>query len=96
MVIMSAAQVSFWYAFLAATTLIFGAAYTLWMYKRVIFGAVANPAVESLQDISKREFALLLILAISVLWIGVYPFPLTEVMHTTVEQLLVHVSNSKL
>ncbi|UJP06231.1 MAG: NADH-quinone oxidoreductase subunit M [Nitrosomonas sp.] len=96
MVIMSAVQISFWYAFLAATTLIFGAAYTLWMYKRVIFGAVASPAVESLQDISKREFALLAILAIAVLWVGVYPFPLTEVMHTTVEQLLIHIGNSKL
>lgn len=96
MVIMSAIKVNFWYAFLAATTLIFGAAYTLWMYKRVIFGAVANPAVEGLRDISKREFAILAILAISVLWIGVYPYPLTEVMHTTVDQLLTHVSNSKL
>lgn len=96
MVIMSAIKVNFWYAFLAATTLIFGAAYTLWMYKRVIFGAVANSAVEGLHDISRREFALLAILAIAVLWIGVYPYPLTEVMHTTVEQLLTHVSNSKL
>ena len=96
MVIMGAMKVNFWYAFLAATTLIFGAAYTLWMYKRVIFGAVASPAVEGLKDISKREFVLLTILAISVLWIGVYPFPLTEVMHTTVDQLLIHVSNSKL
>ena len=96
MVIMSAVQVNFWYAFLAATTLIFGAAYTLWMYKRVIFGAVASPAVESLKDISKREFVLLTILAISVLWIGVHPFPVTEVMHTTVNQLLAHISISKL
>ena len=96
MVIMSAVQVNFWYAFLAATTLIFGAAYTLWMYKRVIFGAVANPAVEGLQDISKREFALLVILAVSVLSIGIYPFPLTEIMHTTIDQLLTHVNNSKL
>jgi len=96
MVIMSAMKVNFWYAFLAATTLIFGAAYTLWMYKRVIFGAVASPAVEGLKDISKREFVLLAILAISVLWIGIYPFPLTEVMHATVDQLLTHVSNSKL
>ncbi|MDH5479778.1 MAG: NADH-quinone oxidoreductase subunit M [Nitrosomonas sp.] len=96
MVIMGAVKVNFWYAFLAATTLIFGAAYTLWMYKRVIFGAVANPAVEKLEDISRREFALLAILAITVLWIGVYPYPLTEVMHTTVENLLVHVSQSKL
>ncbi len=96
MVIMSAVQVNFWYAFLAATTLIFGAAYTLWMYKRVIFGAVASSAVESLEDISKREFVLLSILAISVLWIGVHPFPVTEVMHTTVNQLLTHISSSKL
>lgn len=96
MVIMGAIKVNFWYAFLAATTLIFGAAYTLWMYKRVIFGAVANPAVEELKDISKREFALLAILAIMVLWFGVYPYPLTEVMHTTVDHLLVHVGNSKL
>ncbi|MDP3281079.1 MAG: NADH-quinone oxidoreductase subunit M [Nitrosomonas sp.] len=96
MIIMSAMKVNFWYAFLAATTLIFGAAYTLWMYKRVIFGAIASPAVEGLKDISKREFFLLAILAISVLWIGVYPYPLTEVMHATVDQLLGHVSNSKL
>ncbi|GJL75819.1 MAG TPA: NADH-quinone oxidoreductase subunit M [Nitrosomonas sp.] len=96
MVIMGAVKVNFWYAFLAATTLIFGAAYTLWMYKRVIFGAVASPAVEGLQDISKREFVLLAILAIAVLWLGVYPFPLTEVMHTTVDNLLEHVGNSKL
>ena len=96
MVIMGSIKINFWYAFLAATTLILGAAYTLWMYKRVIFGAVASPAVEGLGDISKREFALLAILAISVLWIGVYPYPLTEVMHTTIDHLLAHVSNSKL
>jgi NADH-quinone oxidoreductase subunit M len=96
MVIMGSVKVSFWYAFLAATTLILGAAYTLWMYKRVVFGAVASPAVQGLEDISKREFALLAILAISVLWIGVYPYPLTEVMHTTIDHLLMHVSNSKL
>ncbi len=96
MVIMGAVKVNFWYAFLAATTLIFGAAYTLWLYKRVIFGEVASPAVEGLQDISKREFAILAILAISVLWLGVYPFPLTAVMHATVNELLVHVANSKL
>ncbi|MCH9638239.1 MAG: NADH-quinone oxidoreductase subunit M [Betaproteobacteria bacterium] len=96
MVIMGAVEVNFWYAFLAATTLIFGAAYTLWMYKRVIFGAVANPAVEALEDISRREFALLAILAIAVLWIGVYPYPVTEVMHTTIDNLLAHVNQSKL
>ncbi|MEK6736286.1 MAG: NADH-quinone oxidoreductase subunit M, partial [Pseudomonadota bacterium] len=96
MVIMSAIQINFWYAFLAATTLIFGAAYTLWMYKRVIFGAVASPAVEKLEDLSKREFALLTILALAVLWFGVYPYPLTDVMHTTVNNLLTHISISKL
>lgn len=96
MVIMGTIKVNFWYAFLAATTLIFGAAYTLWMYKRVIFGAVANPAVEELHDISRREFGLLAILAVSVLWMGIYPYPITEVMHVTVDQLLAHVSNSKL
>ena len=96
MVIMAAMQVNFWYAFLAATTLIFGAAYTLWMYKRVVFGAVANPAVEALQDINRREILILAILAAAVLWMGVYPLPLTEVMHTTVDELLAHVARGKL
>ncbi|SER59823.1 NADH-quinone oxidoreductase subunit M [Nitrosomonas sp. Nm51] len=96
LVIMGAVKVNFWYAFLAATTLIFGAAYTLWMYKRVIFGAVASPAVEGMQDISRREFIVLAILAAAVLWLGVYPFPLTDVMHVTVDNLLDHVGNSKL
>lgn len=96
MVIMGSIKISFWYAFLAATTLITGAAYTLWMYKRVIFGAVASPAVEGLEDISKREFAILTILAIFVLWFGLYPYPLTDVMHASVDHLLNHVSNSKL
>ncbi len=96
MVIMAAMQVNFWYAFLAATTLIFGAAYTLWMYKRVVFGAVANPAVEALKDINRREILILTILAVAVLWMGVYPLPLTEVMHTTVDDLLAHVARGKL
>lgn len=96
MVIMGSVKVSFWYAFLAATTLIFGAAYTLWMYKRVIFGEVANAAVERLKDVNKREFAILAIFAIAVIGLGVYPFPLTEVMHATVDDLLAHVAQSKL
>jgi len=96
MVIMAAIKVNFWYAFLAATTLIFGAAYTLWMYKRVVFGAVANPAVESLKDINHREIFILTILAAAVLWMGVYPMPFTEVMHTTVDDLLAHVARGKL
>ena len=96
MVIMAAIEVNFWYAFLAATTLITGAAYTLWMYKRVVFGAVGNAHVEEMQDISRRECLILTILAVAVLWMGLYPLPLTEVMHATVNDLLAHISQSKL
>ena len=96
MVIMASIKVNFWYAFFAATTLIFGAAYTLWMYKRVVFGAVENSKVEKLTDISYREIFILTILAAAVLWMGVYPLPLTEVMHATIDDLLVHLSHSKL
>jgi NADH-quinone oxidoreductase subunit M len=96
MVIMAAIKVNFWYAFFAATTLITGAAYTLWMYKRVIFGAVVHPAVEGLDDLNKREILILTVLALAVLGMGLYPLPVTEVMHATVEDLLAHVSRSKL
>ncbi|NMG46714.1 NADH-quinone oxidoreductase subunit M [Azoarcus communis] len=96
MVILAAVQYNFWIAFLAATTLIVGAAYTLWMYKRVIFGAVANKHVAELEDINAREFAILGILALCVLGMGLYPFPFTEVMHASVEELLRHVAVSKL
>ncbi|WP_025042014.1 NADH-quinone oxidoreductase subunit M [Nitrosospira briensis] len=96
MVIMAAMKVNFWYAFFAATTLITGAAYTLWMYKRVIFGAVVHPAVEEMKDIGGREILILAILAVAVLGMGLYPLPLMEVMHTTVDDLLVHVGRSKL
>lgn len=96
MVIMAAIEVNFWYAFFAATTLITGAAYTLWMYKRVIFGAVASPAVEGLEDLNKREMLILAVLAAAVLWMGLYPLPVTEVMHATVEDLLAHIGRSKL
>lgn len=96
MVIMGSMEVNFWFAFFAAMTLILGAAYTLWMYKRVIFGPVANANVEGLTDISIREFMLLAILAFAVLWLGVYPFPLTEIMHVTVGNLLEHMTYSKL
>jgi len=96
MVILGAVKVNFWWAFLAASTLIIGASYTLWMYKRVVFGAVANPQVAAMQDINGREFIVLALLAISVLGIGLYPLPLTEVMHTSVDNLLAHVSHSKL
>ena len=96
MVIMAAIKVNFWYAFFAATTLVFGAAYTLWMYKRVVFGAVASPGVEGLKDVTGREILILAILATAVLWMGVYPLPLTEMMHTTVDDLLAHIAHSKL
>lgn len=96
MVIMASIKVNFWYAFFATTTLIFGAAYTLWMYKRVVFGAAANSQVEQLEDVSRREIFILTILAVAVLWMGIYPFPLTEVMHATVDDLLAHLSHSKL
>lgn len=96
LVILGAIQANFWYAFLAATTLIFGAAYTLWMVKRVYFGDVANEHVAKLQDLSKREFLILAILAAAVLAFGVYPQPLTEMTHATVGQLLSHLAQSKL
>jgi len=96
MVIMAATQVNFWYAGIAATTLIFGAAYTLWMYKRVVFGPVSNPHVEEMRDLNMREFLLMAVLAISVLVMGVYPKPFTDVMHASVTDLLTHISQSKL
>ncbi len=96
MVIMGALKQNFWIGFLAATTLIFGAAYTLWMYKRVIFGAVANDHVAKLKDIGARESLVLALLALAVLGMGLYPLPFTEVMHTSVNALLQHVAASKL
>ncbi|SEL47523.1 NADH-quinone oxidoreductase subunit M [Nitrosovibrio tenuis] len=95
-VIMAAIKVNFWYGFFAGITLITGAAYTLWMYKRVVFGAVAHPSVEEMNDINGREILVLAILALAVLWMGLYPLPLMEVMHTTVDDLLAHVARSKL
>jgi NADH-quinone oxidoreductase subunit M len=95
MVIMGAMKANFWLAFLAATTLILGAAYTLWMYKRVIFGAVANPHVAALTDLNGREFLVLGILAVAVLAMGLYPAPFTEVMHASVNDLLRHVALPK-
>ena len=96
MVIMGAMQANFWLAFAAATTLVFGAAYTLWMYKRVMFGAVANEHVGALKDLEPRELVVLGLLAIAVLAMGVYPLPFTEVMHTSVDELLRHVAQPKL
>ena len=96
MVIMGAMKASFWLAFLAGTTLIFGAAYTLLMYKRVMFGPLANPKVAALVDLNPREFAVLGLLAAAVLLMGIYPLPFTEVMHASVNELLRHVAQPKL
>jgi len=96
MVIMGAMKQSFWLAFVAATTLVLGAAYTLWMYKRVIFGEVANEHVGKLKDLSWRETLVLTALAIATLFMGVYPVAFTEVMHAAVDDLLRHVALPKL
>jgi len=96
MVIMGAMKFNFWIAFLAATTLVFGAAYTLWMYKRVIFGAVGNAQVAALKDANPRELVFLVLLAVAVLWLGVHPAPFTEIMHASVNDLLRHIAASKL
>ena len=96
MVILSSFKANFWYAFLAATTLILGAAYTLWMVKRVIFGDVKNDKVAKLQDINNREFLFLSILAVMVLFFGLWPAPLIEVMDASVANLVQHMMQSKL
>ncbi|CAN7402642.1 NADH-quinone oxidoreductase subunit M [Caballeronia sp. dw_19] len=96
MVILAAVKFNFWIGFLAAFTLILGAAYTLWMYKRVQFGAIANEHVAKLKDINKREFFMLAVLAVFTLYMGLYPKPFTDVMHASVENLLSHVAQSKL
>jgi len=96
MVILAAFQANFWFAFLAATTLILGAAYSLWMVKRVFFGDIANKEVAALQDINSREFVMLASLACIVLLLGLWPDPLLDVMHASVEHLLTQVSQSKL
>lgn len=96
MVILGTVKYHFWLGAIAATALIFGAAYTLWMYKRVYFGAVTNDNVRELKDINGREFFMLAVLAIAVLYMGLYPKPFTDVMHVSVTELLKHVAQSKL
>jgi NADH-quinone oxidoreductase subunit M len=96
MVILGTVGANFWLAAIAATALIFGAAYSLWMYKRVYFGDVTNDEVRGLTDINAREFGLMAVLALATLWMGVYPKPFTDVMHTSVTELLKHVALSKL
>jgi NADH-quinone oxidoreductase subunit M len=96
MVIVASFKASFWYAALAATTLILGAAYTLWMVKRVVYGEVANDDVAGLEDIGRREFLVLGILAVSVLLLGLWPQPLIEAMEPTLQALADHFVRSKL
>ncbi len=96
MVILGTVKSNFWYAFAAASTLIFGAAYTLWMYKRVIFGTVANAHVAELTDLTLREKVIFTVLAFTVLGMGLYPLPLSEILHVSVNDLLVHAARSKL
>ena len=96
MVILAAVKVNFWLGFIAALTLILGAAYTLWMVKRVLFGKIGNAHVAELTDVSAREFWLLATLAVAVLAMGLYPKPFTDVMHQSVVDLLSHVARSKL
>ncbi|MEO8718397.1 MAG: NADH-quinone oxidoreductase subunit M [Burkholderiales bacterium] len=96
MVIMGAMQKNFWVAFAVATNLVTGAAYTLWLYKRVIFGAVASKRVAAMTDLNGRELLVLGLLALAVLAMGIYPQPFTEVMHASVNELLRHVAQPKL
>ncbi len=96
MVILAAVKFNFWIGLTAASALIFGAAYTLWMFKRVYLGPVTNDDVKGLSDINAREFLMLALLAAAVLWMGVYPKPITDVMDVSVAQLLKHVAVSKL
>ena len=96
MVILSALHADFWIAFLAATTLVLGAAYSLWLVKRVVFGKVANEEVARLQDLNPREFVVLGALAVAVLALGLWPGPLLDVMGPSVDQLIQHVTISKL
>jgi NADH-quinone oxidoreductase subunit M len=96
LVILSSFRADFWYAFLAATILVLGAAYTLWLVKRVIFGAVANDSVAQLKDLNPREFIVLGTLALSVLALGLWPAPLLDAMRPTIELLVQQMMTSKL
>jgi NADH-quinone oxidoreductase subunit M len=96
MVILGAIKYNFWVGFASASALIFGAAYTLWMIKRVYLGPVANDHVKELTDINSREFVMLALLAIAVLAMGIFPKPFTDVMDVSVAELLKHVAISKL
>jgi NADH-quinone oxidoreductase subunit M len=96
LVIIASFKANFWYAFLAATTLILGAAYTLWLVKRVIFGPVVNDGVATLDDLNAREFLILGVLAVAVLLLGIWPAPLLELMQASVQHLVEQIVTSKL
>jgi NADH-quinone oxidoreductase subunit M len=96
MVILGAVKFNFWLGLIAATALISGAAYTLWMVKRVYFGAPANDHVRALTDINAREFGMLALLGAAVLYMGLYPKPFTDAMHVSVDNLLKQVAVSKI
>jgi NADH-quinone oxidoreductase subunit M len=96
MVILGSVKVNFWIGMAAASALIFGAAYSLWMFKRVYLGPVANDHVKHLKDINAREFLFLSLLAIAILCMGLYPRPFTDVMDVSVAELLKHVAMTKL
>ncbi|MDO4637438.1 MAG: NADH-quinone oxidoreductase subunit M [Lautropia sp.] len=96
LVILGAVQFQFWIGLLAATALIWGAGYSLWMYKRVVFGAVANPNVDKMEDVNRREFWLLMLMAALVLFMGIYPKFFTDMIQVSVDSLLTHLSQTKL
>jgi NADH-quinone oxidoreductase subunit M len=96
LVILAAFKASFWYAFLAATTLVLGAAYTLWLVKRVIYGPVANDRVAAMTDLNGREFLVLAMLAVAVLALGLWPAPLVRTMEASMQHLLQQLVISKI
>jgi NADH-quinone oxidoreductase subunit M len=96
LVIIASFRASFWYSFLAATALVLGAAYTLWLVKRVVFGPVTSPRVAALKDLNGREFLVLGAIALAVLFVGVWPQPLLKVMQPTIHHLVSQAIASKL
>jgi NADH-quinone oxidoreductase subunit M len=96
MVIIASFKANVWFAFFAATTLVLGAAYTLWMVKRVVYGEIGNKNVAELSDLNLREFIVLGILALSVLFVGLWPAPLVDMMSQTIDSLVEQISQSKL
>jgi NADH-quinone oxidoreductase subunit M len=96
LVILGAVKYDFWIALAAASTLVLGAAYTLWMMKRVVFGETANAQVAALPDVNAREILILVLLSAAVLWMGVYPKPVTDLMDASVKQLVAQARQSKL